>query len=126
MIPKPPAPPPSIANVTPALPPPKAKPSAPPPPKAKPAAQPRRNAKPKQALALQDQGRPHHEEAPASKTTKTKLQTASVSGDPSKGEMEVDAESWNKMTLQEIQHRLAIRGFRKSYNPDGTRMIKAD
>jgi len=70
VIPKPPAPPPSIANVTPALPPPKAKPAAPPPPKAKPAAQPRRNAKPKQALALQDQGRPHHEEAPDSKTKK--------------------------------------------------------
>ena len=59
-------------------------------------------------------------------TKETKLQTASVSGDPSKGEMEVDAESWNKMTLKEIQHRLAIRGFRKSYNPDGTRMKKAD
>jgi len=91
-------------------------------------APPSRNVKPKQEIALPifiDQ-QPHHAAAPPSKQIKTKLETASVSGDPSKGEMEVDAESWNKMTLKEIQHRLAIRGFRKGYKPDGKRMIKED
>ena len=68
MIPKPPAQPPSIANVTPA-PPPALQGMA-----AKPKhAQPKRKAKAKQVLALQDQGSQHHEDAPDNKRTKTKV-----------------------------------------------------
>ena len=117
MIPKPPAPPPSIANVAPAPPPPKAQPAAPPPQMAaKPKqAQPKRRAKPKQVLALQDQGSQHHEDAPDNKRTKTKVG------------MEDDRDPYGKLTVREIRHLLATNfNFKKTYNSDGKKMNKAE
>ena len=61
------------------------------------------------------------------KNAKTKVQTESVSGyDPSKGEMEIDRESWDRLTVEEIRRRLADLGFKKTFNSDGSRMKKAD
>ena len=106
VIPNPPAPPPAIANVTP----------APPPVLQVMAAKPKQtnaksNARHRRILALGD-GRPHHEDAPDNKRTKTKVG------------MEDDRDPYGHLTIREIRHLLSVdHNFKRTYTPDGSRKL---
>ena len=109
VIPNPPAPPPAIANVTP----------APPPVLQVMAAKPKQanaksKAKHRRILALGD-GRPHHEDAPDNKRTKTKV------------EMADDRDPYGHLTIREIRHLLRTNfDFKKTYNSFGQKLNKAE
>jgi len=40
--------------------------------------------------------------------------------------MEIDRESWDRLTVEEIRRRLANVGFKKTFNTNETRMVNAD
>ena len=57
---------------------------------------------------------------------KPKTEQASGSADQPSYQQRVEAESWNNQTVKDIKHQLAVRGFSKTTNPDGSIMKKAD